>query len=405
MNFDLPKLRPLNLRWVQVHGEPMLAMQDPLRLADSSLMVPERIAPLLGLLDGTRDLDALRVGLGLRTGLQLTPGQMDEFIHQLDEACLLDSQRFHAALDELLERYRSTPYRTPAFAGEVYPADEAELTAAFDEYCKNAGGPAVAPAGPLAGLISPHIDYYRGWRSYAQAWEPARGAVQAAELIIILGTDHSGSPGKFTLTRQSYGTPWGPLPTDTDLVDRLAELLGEEAAFDEEVHHIGEHSVELASVWLHYMAGGEPKRVLPVLCGFPEVLIGDNEGNSPNIEEALSLLAEVSQQQPTLVVAAGDISHVGPAFGDPSPFDGPAKARVRESDEAWLEIACSGDKTLMEEHLRSNGDPTRICGVSPILYMMTILGDAQGKVVNYDQCPADEEFGSLVSVAGVLYAG
>jgi AmmeMemoRadiSam system protein B len=383
----------------------MLALQDPMRLADSSLMVPESIASLLGLLDGSRDLDALRVGFGLRTGVQLTPAQMEEFIHQLDEACLLDSRRFHLALDEVLERYRSTPVRTPAFAGEVYPADEAELTATFDEYCKGAGAGSFVPGAPVVGLISPHIDYYRGWRSYVQAWEPARGAVEAAELVIILGTDHSGSPGKFTLTRQSYGTPWGHLPTDTDLVDRLVEVLGQEAAFDEEVHHIGEHSVELAAVWLHYMAGGKPKRVLPVLCGFPEILAGDNEGNSPNIEAALSLLSEAARQQPTLLVAAGDISHVGPAFGDSSPFDGPAKARVRESDEAWLEIACSGDRTLMEERLRSNGDPTRICGVSPILYMMTILGDVPGKIVNYDQCPADEEFGSLVSVAGVIYSG
>ena len=106
-----------------MQGQPMLALQDPMRLAESSLMVPESIAPLLGLLDGSRDLDALRVAFGIRTGVQLTPAQMEDFIHQLDEACLLDSRRFHLALDEVLERYRSTPFRTPTFAGEVYPAE------------------------------------------------------------------------------------------------------------------------------------------------------------------------------------------------------------------------------------------------------------------------------------------
>ena len=49
------------------------------------------------------------------------------------------------------------------------------------------------------------------------------------------------------------------------------------------------------------------------------------------------------------------------------------------------------------------GDPTRICGAAPIHFMVDMLREARGNVVAYDQCPADEEFGSLVSVAGVHY--
>ena len=382
----------------------MLALQDPLRLADGSLMVPEPIAPLLALMDGTRDLDALRLGLEIGTGIGLTPEQLENLVGQLDEAYLLDSPLFRRVLAEKLQRYRDAPYRAPAFAGEIYPADASALMAAFDDYCKDAREPGVAGGGPVVGIISPHIDYHRGRKSYAQVWQPAKAAVEDAELVIILGTDHAGAPGRFTLTRQSYATPLGTLPTDTGLVDQLAEILGEEAAFEEEVHHIGEHSVELAAVWLHYMAGGEAKTVLPVLCGFPEILTETGE-TGPRINEALTLLSEAALQSKTLVVAAGDISHVGPAFGDPWAFDASAKGRIRESDDAWLEMACSGDRARMEEHLRQKGDPTRICGVSPILYMMAILGDVSGRVVNYDQCPADEDFGSLVSIAGVLYPG
>ena len=401
---DLPKLRPLNPHWVNVQGQPMLALQDPLRLADGSLMAPEPIAPLLALMDGTRDLDALRLGLELRTGIGLTPDQLRNLVDQLDEAYLLDSPLFRRVLAEKLQRYRDAPYRAPAFAGEIYPADASALLSVFDDYCKEAGEPGAAGDGPVAGMISPHIDYHRGWKSYAQVWQPARAAVEDAELVIILGTDHAGAPGRFTLTRQSYATPLGTLPTDTGLVDQVAEILREEAAFEEEVHHIGEHSVELAAVWLHYMARGKPKTVLPVLCGFPEILTGTGE-TGPRIVEALALLSEAASRRRTLVVAAGDISHVGPAFGDSWAFDASAKGRIRESDDAWLEIACSGDTSRMEEHLRQNGDPTRICGVSPILYMMAILGGVHGRTVIYEQCPADEDFGSLVSIAGALYPG
>ena len=54
----LPKLRPLNLRWVQWEGQPVLLLQDPLRLAEDVVMMPRTVAPLLPLLDGTRDLEA-----------------------------------------------------------------------------------------------------------------------------------------------------------------------------------------------------------------------------------------------------------------------------------------------------------------------------------------------------------
>jgi hypothetical protein len=53
--------------------------------------------------------------------------------------------------------------------------------------------------------------------------------------------------------------------------------------------------------------------------------------------------------------------------------------------------------------MRTQGDTTRICGASPIHYMLEILPETKGEVVAYDQCPADDRFGSVVSIAGVLF--
>ena len=189
------------------------------------------------------------------------------------------------------------------------------------------------------------------------------------------------------------------------LIDQLAEIIGEDKAFGEEFHHIGEHAVELASVWLHYFAGGKPKRLVPILCGSDENLADTGEQATTALQEALNYLSKVATQQKTLVVAAGDLSHVGPAFGDSLPLDVAGKARVRSSDEEWLEVACTGSSDSLAEYMRREGDPTRICGASPIRYMLTILPEVKGEVVAYDQCPADEQFGSLVSIAGVLFTG
>ena len=183
----------------------------------------------------------------------------------------------------------------------------------------------------------------------------------------------------------------------------MADILGEERAFTEEVHHISEHSIELAAVWLHYVAGGEPKRLLPLLCGADQAIVGSGAGDTGPLQEALAYLADVAAQPGVLVVAAGDVSHVGPAFGDPRPFNELDKARIKSLDDQWLKSACRGSSDLLAEHMRQHGDATRICGASPIHYMLSVLNGAQGRVVAYDQCPADEDFGSLVSVAGVLF--
>ena len=380
-----------------------MVLQDPLRLSGGALMVPSPVAPVLMLLDGTRDLDNVRTGFMLRTGVQLTPGQLQNFVQTLDDAFLLDNERFKAAEAEVLLSYRSSASRVPAFAGAGYPDDLTALQQVFDEYCQQAGQVLEEPNGRLTGVISPHIDYARGWRTYVETWVRARDAVEAADLIIILGTDHVGSPGSLTLTKQNYATPWGVLPTDNDLVSRLVDILGEERAFAEEVHHINEHSVELAAVWLHYMAGGKPKRLLPLLCGADEVIVDSGDRDTELLQEALTYLADVSAEPGVLVVAAGDISHVGPAFGDPRPFNESDKDRIKSLDEQWLKSACTGSSDLLEQHMQQHGDATRICGASPIHYMLSVLNGAQGRVVAYDQCPADEDFGSLVSVAGVLF--
>ncbi len=409
---QLPKLRPVNPRWLQFEGQRLLHIQDPLGLSDKTIIVPHSVAPLLGLLDGARNLDEVRAAFLLRSSAYLTPTQIEALIDNLDQALLLDNRRFRNALQEAVDAYRSGPFRKPAFAGGAYEEDPDALLEALDGYCDTAKSEAQADPGALVGLISPHVDYPRGWRTYADTWSRARKAVEEADLVILFGTDHGGAPNSLTLTRQSYATPWGTLPTDVQLVDRLAPLLGEEQAFAQEVHHINEHSIELAAVWLHYIAGRQPKPLLPVLCGPPgrkpsdvEVETQDDahDGVSGPPQDFLEALADIAAGPRVLVVAAADLSHVGPAFGDPAPLDSQAQAGIHDSDQEWLQVACSGNDQTLADHFRQHGDPTRICGAGPIYYMLSVLPEAQGHVVSYQQCPADEHSGSLVSVAGVLF--
>ncbi len=80
------------------------------------------------------------------------------------------------------------------------------------------------------------------------------------------------------------------LPTDRRIVDGLVDVLGPERALTEEIHHIGEHSIELALVWFHYFLEGRPCPIVPILCGsFQHFLTG--EGDPAEDEESARRLS------------------------------------------------------------------------------------------------------------------
>jgi AmmeMemoRadiSam system protein B len=239
---------------------------------------------------------------------------------------------------------------------------------------------------------------------YAEVWRSAAEAARQAELVILFGTDHQGSDGTLTLTRQSYATPWGTLPTDVGVVDALVNVLGDDAVFGEELHHRHEHSIELAAIWLHFVRDGQPLPVVPILCGsFGGFVLGESApaGYEP-FEAAVAVLKEVMAKRRVLVVAAADLAHMGPAFGDRHGLDFIGRAQMRNADERLLQTVYAGDAEAFYGALESEGDRRHVCGLPPIYLTLRLLGRSQGEPAGYAQCPADPHRMSFVSIAGVV---
>jgi len=386
----------------------MILLRDPLRLTDAQLAIPRPLAPLLGLMDGTRDEVALEAALQIRAGVRLAPGLLSNLLADLDKALLLENERFAQAKAEALRSYREAPFRPMTTDGAGFSAEadqaRAQLQAFLDEL------PPAQPSaddgtaeGTIRAIVSPHIDYQRGGRVYAEVWRAATQAAREAELVIMFGTDHQGSAGALTLTRQSYGTPWGVLPTDEQVVDALAEVLGEEV-FAEELHHRGEHSIELAAIWLHFVREGEPVPMVPILCGH----FGDFIEGMPDLasydpfDSAVRVLGEVMARRRTLVVAAADLAHMGPAFGDPYGLDFIGRAQLRNADERLLETVYAGDSGALFGELRDERDRRHVCGLPPIYLTLRLLGETCGELAGYALCPADQQGMSFVTIAGVI---
>jgi AmmeMemoRadiSam system protein B len=401
-----PKLREVEAHPIQHQGQQMLLLRDPLHLSDVTLAVPRPLAALLALMDGTRDEAALEAALMVRAGVRLAPGLLAKLLADLDEAYLLDNKRFAAAKGAALRAYREAPFRPVTPDGASFPTDPDRAAAQLQGY--GGSGPAAGTLpdkSPIRGVVSPHIDYQRGGPVYARVWLAAAQAARDAELAVILGTDHQGGEGQLTLTAQSYATPWGVLPTDRQLVKMLADVLGEEAAFGQELHHRGEHSIELAAVWLHFVRNGEPVPMVPILCGsFAAFVAG--EGDPATYEPfvmALELLRGVLACRRTLVVAAADLAHMGPAFGDSYGLDFIGQAQLRNADERLLKTVYAGDAAGFFEQLKAEGDRRHVCGLPPIYLALRLLEGVQGEPAGYALCPADPQGMSFVSIAGVIF--
>ena len=415
-SLDYPRLRPLDNEWIERGGRPALVLRDRLALNRHAVVLTPELALILSLCDGTRDLASLGAAFEQRAGLSIKADRLSDIIAQFDEALLLDSPRLAAAVGAALDDYRASPQRAMSLAGLTYPADAASCGTALRGYAAEARlakvdgtangsshGLVGASDGEIRAVISPHIDYQRGGPVYASVWERAAAAARSAEIAVVFGTDHVGGAGQITLTRIPYTTPFGILPVAADVVNAVARAIGEEQAFAEELHHRNEHSIELAAVWLHHARDGRPIPMVPILCGsFHRYVDGvASAASERHFSAALGALRQSIGDRRLLVVAAADLAHVGPAFGDEGPFGETERADLEATDTLVLEAACGGDPERFLAEIAAEGDRFRICGLPPIYLALRLAGIRRGEVVAYEHCPADDS-GSWVSVAGVV---
>lgn len=384
----------------------MWYLHDPLELSSEQLVMPPALAQLLLFCDGSRTPKQIHADFCHHIGQQVDFTITEQALSQLDAAYLFDNDRARQALVQQEEAFRNLPHRPAALADLSYPANPRQLTMMLDDYGTDDDLNGWQPWRGRA-IISPHIDYQRGGKVYSKVWQRAKTAVLEADLILIFGTDHKGGPGTFTLTRQPYATPYGVLPTDTELVDSLAAAIGEEAAYAEELHHRREHSIELSAVWLHYLyqqAGVAPKPMVPILCGSFHhfVMNGHHPAEDTLLQTAVATLKATTAGKKVLAVASVDLAHVGPAFDDDYTMNDARRAALRQADHNLIQAIIRGDDASFYDQIAAVEDRNKVCGFSSIYLMLRYLQGTEGIQVAYDHCPADEENQSLVSIAGVL---
>jgi AmmeMemoRadiSam system protein B len=215
--------------------------------------------------------------------------------------------------------------------------------------------------------------------------------------------------GHFAATAKPYDTPLGAVPSDAAFIDRLGRLFGRDL-FEGEFSHAGEHSIEFQAVYLRSLglAGEDAAPIVPLLLDSLHSMV--QSGESPSdvaiVSDFVSALRQALAEDGRTVtmIAAVDLAHVGPRFGDQWRVDLQHRASVERGDREMLEFVVKPDAEAYYAQVMRDRDARRICGLTPI-YVLTGLMQAeqrQGELLRYTQW-VDTDLSSSVTFASVVF--
>jgi len=376
-----PRLRPLQMTL----QDGALVLSDPLGLSPNPVSLSPAAAVVLGLMDGKRTLGEIAEEYSKIVGERVGPAEILTLIEKLDELYLLDSPRFEEAYRKATEDFLRRDSRPYTMAGLSYPADPMALRekVAAARRLDSSGRDLTA-----RGVVIPHIDPRRGWPVYV---EGLRAIFRnPADLIVILGVAHSPIRHPVQVLPMALETPLGRLEVADDVVSKLTgsvsyDLVSDPLAF------VREHSVEFPAVFVKALFPERRLRVVP--------LIVSDLGDGPEaIDEAMIKLREILRGREFLPVAAVDLSHVGPKFGDEF-LD---EDRMLHYDGEFMASFSTGVPESLKALYEEMGNPTRIDAYGATYALMRLIEGEEGESLAYDVSREDETSSAVSFMAGVI---
>jgi MEMO1 family protein len=407
---DKPKLRNVEPVAVVVQGRQAIGLKDHLGLADRMVCVQRDALPVLSLLNGMHTLRDIQWTLSRHSGRLVLLDDVRGLVEMLDEACLLEGERFKKAYNHKLVEYRRRPFRNSSHAGTSYSGDPDDLRRELNQYFTADGGPGeptfCSEARRPVGLIAPHIDIRAGGRCFAKAYH-ALAAGQPSDVYVILGTGHAGVEGMFTCTSLDFQTPLGTARTDSEFVEEFGRRLGRDPAA-EEILHASEHVIEFQVVFLQLLfSGGHPFTIVPILCSLSHRIFSGSEdvrAEKALFDEVCSALKETSRQSSKSVcfIASADLDHIGPRYGDSFIPHRGTVADALEKDTQLLAHLERMDLDAFVAGVARDNDGRRICGFSPITTMFHAMDATEGTVLALDYAQVDDK-NSFVSFTSMIF--
>lgn len=394
-----PPLRPLDIFPLQTDDGIRIHVRDHERIQEHLVVLPPFTFAVAALLDGVREVDEIRQALLNQFNAAPTREQIERIVQDLDAHYLLQSSRFEERRARLEREYLERATRPQTIFTTERRADLAGL---LDAFFTADGGPGSAPSGtgrPVRGLVVPHIDYFRGGTAYAHAYK-ALAEGSDADLFVVLGVAHASPPAPYVLGTCGYETPFGELPADSDLIERLRKRV----PWDPFRHRFAErteHSIELQAIYLKHVIR-RPIAMVPILCCSFEPWADGSPADVAQIEEFVGALRETLAGEPrkVCVLAGADLAHVGPRFGDREAVSQEMISWIEGEDRASLELVSAGDAEGFYAGVMKDGNKRKVCGLSAIYTFLRLI-EGPGTLLKYGHAP--DPAGGVVSFASLAF--
>jgi hypothetical protein len=387
---DKPKLRRLLAYPAFVNGAEQLVIEDPLRMSPRLTYAGMDALLILECFDGRNTLEDIQAVYLAKAGAPIKVQTLQQLVQQLDQNLMLDNARFADERARMLQAWRAARQRPPLQAGLSYPKEPAEITARFDKYLKDAGGPEKIPVDkqpPLA-LIAPGADPRMCGAAAVTAYQQLRGR-GGIELFVILASAHHPMTYRACGLRKDVMTPYGAAATDVAFLEAVGKGLPF-SFFADEWAHRAEHAIEFQTVFLQWLFGGSLRaKVAPIIVN--RLLPPGGAGPSPRQDKATAgfleaLGREVAQRRGKVCVIAGvELAHLGGRFGDQVPMNEQRRKALADRDRETLDAIVSCDAEKFHAAIVKDQNNRRITGHAAIYTLLAALKPARGQFLRYGQ--------------------
>jgi len=390
----IPHLRRLMPEGVSKGNQQGVALRDPLGLAQRTMVVAPPVMQVLQQFNGEQPL----AEIAQKASAPIE--ELTKLVNSLDEVGLLWGPTCTQLEQDRLAALHGDgvlPLRQGSMLGATAEAAR-ELIAGWLAETED---PEVEF--PVRGLLAPRLDHHVVWPIYAALYHAARAT--GADRVLVLGNNHYGIGDGVTLTRCGFQSPMGRLACDTAMVDALVERLSD-VILKDELDHMADHGIEMQVPWISETLGDIP--IVGALLPDPMTPpIDDDKETRCTPECFIDAVHDVidTLDGNTLVVATGDLSHVGPRFGEPRPVDEERQVEVEQHDREFLATILSGDLEAIDGAIKWHNNPTRWSCLGAAQAMIGIVQPTEMELIDYRQQLVDQDNSGMLTAAGVAAGG
>ncbi len=264
-----PILRwPLDVTKTNHNDKSFVVLRDQSGVAPEPAMIPEPLMAIVSMFDGCSTVRDI-VSVGEQYGVTLS--LVSQLVEQLSRMGFLETEETKKRWDRIRKEFSELEIRKASLVNKLYPEKSHDVRKMISKFVSESGFELKnkVPSSQTTVVVSPHIDYQRGWKTYAAVSEALK-SISRPDLILLIGTGHQLTEDYFSICNKGFESSFGVFPFSSVAFDIFKQATEGEEFLVHQICHKEEHALELQLPFLgaNYAKAGEGlPEIFPVLVG------------------------------------------------------------------------------------------------------------------------------------------